>query len=352
MYNFEKFLPSNFNLNKNYYDKFLSELNKNKRWIYTASGRASLYHILRCNEVKKILIPTYICDTVLEPIKKLKIEFDFFDIDLLDLNPSFESFVNIYNSDSSFDAVLVASMYGNPADLIKFENFCKKNNILLIDDAAQSFGSTLNGRLVGTFGNNGFFSFSPGKPFAGHMGSFFWSNQNCIIRRKRKNYYHYFKWLYFKYTRVNIYKTNKILIFILNIANKFFEIFINTYYDDISDIDKKVIGGIFYSYKKNEWKYREIINNKFKLLANKKFKVINNIRGTSNNHKIVLVLESGNHVDSFKKLLTEHNIYYINGYKPLKLLNNMSKIDKRIFELPMENDLKKMDYLFELLKGF
>jgi dTDP-4-amino-4,6-dideoxygalactose transaminase len=59
------------------------------------------------------------------------------NMDIEDLNPSFKSLVALITKD--IDAVLVASMYGNPADLISFEKYCFKNNIILIDDAAQGF---------------------------------------------------------------------------------------------------------------------------------------------------------------------------------------------------------------------
>ena len=50
------------------------------------------------------------------------------------------------------------------------EAICRKQKVLLIDDAAQAFGSVVNGRYIGSFGDGGFFSFSPGKPTAAHRG--------------------------------------------------------------------------------------------------------------------------------------------------------------------------------------
>ena len=73
-------------------------------------------------------------------------------------------------------AVLVVSMYGNPADYHRIERICKQNKWFMIDDAAQSMGAELDGKPVGTFGNAGFYSFSPGKPTAGPMGAFYWSS--------------------------------------------------------------------------------------------------------------------------------------------------------------------------------
>jgi len=144
----------------------------NKQWHYTSNGRASIYQILKPLNITQILVPVYICETVLVPLKKLNIKPIFYDLDIDDLNPSLESIEKL-SKKYDVKAVLVASIYGNPANLVEIEKYCFKNNIFLIDDAAQSFGAKLDGRLVGTFGDAGFFSFSPGKPTAGHMGSFF-----------------------------------------------------------------------------------------------------------------------------------------------------------------------------------
>jgi len=97
-------------------------------------------------------------------------------------------------------------MYGNPANLIEIEKFCKKKRIKLIDNAAQSFGAKLDGRFVGPFGAAGFISFSPGKPAAGHMGSFFWSsNEKYNFIRTSNVLFHYISYLDFYFNRLNIY---------------------------------------------------------------------------------------------------------------------------------------------------
>ncbi len=60
-------------------------------------------------------------------------------------------------------AVLPVHLYGNPcrADLIL--DLCKKNNVILIEDACQAHGATFRGKKVGTFGKLGCFSFYPTK---------------------------------------------------------------------------------------------------------------------------------------------------------------------------------------------
>lgn len=60
-------------------------------------------------------------------------------------------------------ALIPVHLYGQAADIIKFVEIAKKNNLLLIEDAAESFGMSLNGKALGTFGDYGIFSFFANK---------------------------------------------------------------------------------------------------------------------------------------------------------------------------------------------
>lgn len=55
-------------------------------------------------------------------------------------------------------AVIVVHLYGLAADLDKICEICKKHNVPLIEDAAESLGTTYNGKYTGTFGDYGIFS--------------------------------------------------------------------------------------------------------------------------------------------------------------------------------------------------
>jgi dTDP-4-amino-4,6-dideoxygalactose transaminase len=58
-------------------------------------------------------------------------------------------------------AVIAVHLHGRPCDLSAMLPFCRKRNIVLIEDAAQAFGSTLNGQWLGTFATLGCFSLHP-----------------------------------------------------------------------------------------------------------------------------------------------------------------------------------------------
>lgn len=66
---------------------FELELNKNEEYhkdaIKLNSGRNCLKYLLIVNNVEKIYIPYYICNTVIEPIEELGIEYSFYHINSL-----------------------------------------------------------------------------------------------------------------------------------------------------------------------------------------------------------------------------------------------------------------------------
>lgn len=60
-------------------------------------------------------------------------------------------------------AIMPVHLYGNPVDLEKIQQICKKYKLFLIEDAAQAHGSKFKGKFLGSFGDLGCFSFYPTK---------------------------------------------------------------------------------------------------------------------------------------------------------------------------------------------
>lgn len=60
-------------------------------------------------------------------------------------------------------AVLPVHMCGAMARIDKIEQYCRGNNLVLIEDACQALGATFKGKWLGTFGHMGCFSFDPVK---------------------------------------------------------------------------------------------------------------------------------------------------------------------------------------------
>lgn len=60
-------------------------------------------------------------------------------------------------------AIIAVHLYGKCCDMDPILEICKKHNLKLIEDAAQAHGATYKGRLAGSFGDFGAFSFYPTK---------------------------------------------------------------------------------------------------------------------------------------------------------------------------------------------
>lgn len=77
-------------------------------------------------------------------------------------------------------AVLVVHLYGQASNMAPVQELCKKYNLKLVEDCAQSHGAKFNGQMTGTFGDIGCFSFYPSK----NMGAF--GDAGAIITNNRK----------------------------------------------------------------------------------------------------------------------------------------------------------------------
>lgn len=80
--------------------------------------------------------------------------------------------INTYNIDPNIieqaitpktKAILAVHLYGQLADMPAILDIAQRNNLLVLEDAAQAHGASLNGRKAGNWGDAAGFSFYPGK---------------------------------------------------------------------------------------------------------------------------------------------------------------------------------------------
>lgn len=327
-----------------------------KNLIYASKGRYGIYHIIKSLNIKGIvMMPVFACDSIKYSIKKAGCTCRYYDISLEDLNGDISSIKKMY--DKNVSCIIVPSLFGNPANVIEIEKFCRDTNVYMIDDAAQAFGAQIDNKYIGSFGNAGLFSFSAGKPTYGHMGCYFWTSKNYEINRTHHKLFHklvYYNFFYNRYGdynsrklyRVNLLKYTEILLYkILRIEN-----------DDISEYEKKTILSIAYENIFMECKYRTYSTNRFDLLLKKAdIKLIKGVRGISNNNKLVLLCKSIEQADSLSNRLKINNIYSGRSYKLLDNSKNYPiahSIVGKVIEIPIEDDKEKMNRVFNTLNKY
>lgn len=97
--------------------------------------------------------------TTVNPIMQFGAVPVFVDIDIITHNIDV-SLIESAITDKT-KAIMVAHSLGNPFNLTKVLDICKKNNLWLIEDNCDSLGSKYNNQFTGTFGHIGTLSFYP-----------------------------------------------------------------------------------------------------------------------------------------------------------------------------------------------
>lgn len=74
--------------------------------------------------------------------------------------------------------VVAVDLFGQPADYPEIRKICEKYNLLLLEDGAQGFGGSINGKMACSFGDISTTSFFPAKPLGcyGDGGAVFTDN--------------------------------------------------------------------------------------------------------------------------------------------------------------------------------
>jgi perosamine synthetase len=80
-------------------------------------------------------------------------------------------------------AMIYVPLNGRSGNMQKIIDFCKTNNIFLIEDAAQALGSSWKGRHLGTFGDIGTLSFSVPKIITMGQGGALLTNSEKLYRK-------------------------------------------------------------------------------------------------------------------------------------------------------------------------
>lgn len=80
-------------------------------------------------------------------------------------------------------AVVPVDVNGRACDYEALEALCRKHDLVLVSDAAEALGSAQNGRMLGSFGQAGCFSFSAAKTVTTGQGGMVATNDTAIYHR-------------------------------------------------------------------------------------------------------------------------------------------------------------------------
>lgn len=327
-----------------------------KKLTYASKGRYGIYHILKSLNIKgSVMMPVFACDSIKYAIEKAGCLCKYYDISLEDLNGDISSIKKMY--DKKVSCIIVPSLFGNPANIMEVEKFCRDKNIFMIDDAAQALGAQVDSKYIGSFGDAGLFSFSAGKPTYGHMGCYFWTSKYYKINRTHHPLFHKLVYNNFFYNRYGDYNSRR--LYRINLF-RYLEIFLYKILriedDEICKFEEETLLNVAYDNIFTELKYRVDSINKFDMLLRKTdIKLIKGVRGKSNNNKLVLLCKSIEQADLLSNKLKINDIYSGRSYKLLDNSINYpiaNSIVRKVIEIPIEDDKEKMKRVFKTVLNY
>jgi dTDP-4-amino-4,6-dideoxygalactose transaminase len=141
-------------------------------FFFMASGRACLTLTLEILAQRasrdEVIIPAYTCFSVPSAIVRSGLKIKLCDVSLETLDFDIASLEKLI--DHRTLCVIPSNLFGLPSDMVKIRELAGLSGAFVIDDAAQSLGSSLHGRKSGTSGEIGVFSLGRGKNITTYEG--------------------------------------------------------------------------------------------------------------------------------------------------------------------------------------
>jgi dTDP-4-amino-4,6-dideoxygalactose transaminase len=131
--------------------------------LLTDSGTSALILALRkmVPAGGTVAFPGYACIDLTTAALGAGVRVRLYDIDPATLSPDLDSVRAAMKR--GVDAIVVAHLYGYPADMTGVTKLAQEQGIPVIEDAAQGAGGTLSGALLGSIGDVAILSFARGK---------------------------------------------------------------------------------------------------------------------------------------------------------------------------------------------
>ncbi|UCC98176.1 MAG: aminotransferase class I/II-fold pyridoxal phosphate-dependent enzyme [Phycisphaerales bacterium] len=134
-------------------------------------GRVALYALLRTLDVgqgDEVILPGYTCVMNVNPIKYVGAKPVYVDIEPATFNID----VNLLEEKitATTKIIIAQHTYGYPCDMDPILDIAQRHGVSVIEDCCLAFGSQYKGRIVGTLGRAGYFSFQWNKPYTTGLG--------------------------------------------------------------------------------------------------------------------------------------------------------------------------------------
>lgn len=152
--------------NVNAFEKELAEYVRIPYASALSSGTAAIHlalRILGVGEGDVVFVPSLTFSATCNPVVYENAAPVFIDSEWDTWNMDPKALARAFEKYPAPKAVIVVHLYGTPAKLDEIMELCRTHHVPLIEDAAESLGSTYKGRHTGTFGKIGIYSFNGNK---------------------------------------------------------------------------------------------------------------------------------------------------------------------------------------------
>lgn len=127
-------------------------------------------------EGKKVFCSDMTFDATVNPVAYEGGEAVFIDTEADTWNMSPKALEKAFEIYPEVKMVVVAHLYGTPGKIGEIREVCDKHGALIVEDAAESFGATYEGKQTGLFGDIGVISFNGNKIITGSAGGMLLTN--------------------------------------------------------------------------------------------------------------------------------------------------------------------------------
>lgn len=159
--------------------------------IFLNSGTAGLFLALETLDLREgdeVVLPSLSFLAAANAILACGARPVFCDVDARTLNPTLEDAESVLTSRTK--AVVVLHYGGYPGDIARIAERCRQTGITLVEDAACSVASTVDGQAVGTFGDLAMWSFDAMKVLVTGDGGMLYVRDPEQAARARRLAYH------------------------------------------------------------------------------------------------------------------------------------------------------------------
>ena len=188
------------------FEKELSNIHHNRHVAALQSGTSAIHlalNLLGVNNDDIVLCQSFTFVGSVNPIRYLGAVPNFIDseVETWNMCPNYleRAIIKNLKFGKKPKAIIVVNLYGMPAKMPDIMKLSEKYDIPVIEDAAESLGSKINGKMTGCFGDYGILSFNGNKIITTSGGGAILAKDNQKIKRvkylatqaKQNNVYHY-----------------------------------------------------------------------------------------------------------------------------------------------------------------